>query len=293
MNDATSIQLFHNDQFGDIRALSIDGEPWFVAKDVCDALGIRTDTIRAILDEDEVSTFSQMGSNPNTIGVAPDQRIVENSDMGPSQGGGRSPLIISEPGLYKLVMRSRKPEAKAFQRWVTHDVLPAIRRHGAYATPDTLDRMIVDPEFGIRLLTALRDERERSSRLERENATKAERIATLCEDNARLRPLAEYADTTLDAVGCITITDAARQLKQQDPSIGQRRLFGLLRADGLLCQHSNQATAAAIERGYLRNVQKTYIGSDGNQHLREPYAVVTPKGLRWMVQRYCRQTALT
>ncbi len=272
MNDATSIQLFHNDQFGDVRALSIDGEPWFVAKDVCDALGIRTDTVRVILDNDEVDE-----TNPNTIGVA----------------GGRNPLIVSEPGLYKLILKSRKPEAKAFQRWVTHDVLPAIRRHGAYATPDTLDRMIVDPEFGIRLLTALKEEQARSARLERENVTKTERIATLCEDNARLRPLAEYADTTLDAVGCITITDAARQLKQQDPSIGQRRLFGLLRADGLLCQHSNQATAVAIERGYLRNVQKTYIGSDGNQHLREPYAVVTPKGLKWMVRRYCRQTSLT
>ena len=272
MNDATSIQLFHNDQFGDVRALSIDGEPWFVAKDVCDALGVATNHLREEgrgLDEDEVLSL------PNW------------------EGRGSAPLIISEPGLYKLVMRSRKPEAKAFQRWVTHDVLPAIRRHGAYATPDTLDRMIVDPEFGIRLLTELRDERERSSRLECENATKAERIATLCEDNARLRPLAEYADTTLDAVGCITITDAARQLKQQDPSIGRRRLFGLLRADGLLCQHSNQATAAAIERGYLRNVQKTYLGSDGVKHLREPYAVVTPKGLRWMVQRYCRQIALT
>lgn len=275
-----SIQLFHNDQFGDIRALSIDGEPWFVATDVAKALGYRmaSDMTRVLFD-DEKGT-----------------QIVR------TPGGEQELSAITEPGFYHAVMQRRsscvkdetaRANVEAFQRWVTHEVLPAIRRHGAYATPDTLDRMILDPEFGIRLLTALRDERERNSRLERENATKAERIATLCEDNARLRPLAEYADTTLDAVGCITITDAARQLKQQDPSIGQRRLFGLLRADGLLCQHSNQATAAAIERGYLRNVQKTYLGSDGNQHLREPYAVVTPKGLRWMVQRYCRQTALT
>lgn len=271
MNDATIIQLFHNDQFGDIRALSIDGEPWFVASDVAKTLGYRdAEKMTRRLDKDEKGTRS--------VGTP---------------GGEQRMSVISEAGLYSAVLGSKVPGARDFKRWVTHEVLPAIRRHGAYATPDTLDRMIVDPEFGIRLLTALRDERERSSRLERENATKAERIATLCEDNARLRPLAEYADTTLDAVGCITITDAARQLKQQDPSIGQRRLFGLLRADGLLCQHSNQATAAAIERGYLRNVQKTYLGSDGNQHLREPYAVVTPKGLRWMVQRYCRQTALT
>ena len=105
-------------------------------------------------------------------------------------------------------------------------------------------------------------------------------------------PMADYAETTLDAVGCITVTEAARQLKQQDASIGQRRLFGLLRADGLVCQHSNQATAAAIERGYLRNVQRTYLDSEGVRRLRDPYAVVTPKGLAWMVRRYCRQTAL-
>lgn len=280
MNDATSIQLFHNDQFGDVRALSIDGEPWFVATDVAKALGYRmaSDMTRVLFD-DEKGT-----------------QIVR------TPGGEQELSAITEPGFYHAVMQRRsscvkdetaRANVEAFQRWVTHEVLPAIRRHGAYATPDTLDRMIVDPEFGIRLLTALKEEQARSARLERENVTKTERIAILCEDNARLRPLAEYADTTLDAVGCITITDAARQLKQQDPSIGQRRLFGLLRADGLLCQHSNQATAAAIERGYLRNVQKTYLGSDGNQHLREPYAVVTPKGLKWMVRRYCRQTSLT
>lgn len=82
------IQAFESGQFVTIRALSVDGEPWFVAKDVCDALGIRTDTVRVILDDDEVDE-----TNPNTIGVA----------------GGRNPLIVSEPGLYKLILKSRKP----------------------------------------------------------------------------------------------------------------------------------------------------------------------------------------
>ena len=267
------IQLFHSDQFGDVRALSVDGEPWFVAKDACDALGIRTDTIRTILDEDEVSTFSQLKSNPNTIGVGPEQ-------------GGRSPLIVSEPGLYKLIMRSRKPEAKAFQRWVTHEVLPALRRDGAYVASDGTED---DATLMARALIAANRTIEANRRaLEQQR----ERIAVLVEDTERMRPMADYAETTLDAVGCITITDAARQLKQQDATIGQRRLFGLLRADGLLCLHSNQATSKAIERDYLRNVQKSYLDSEGVRHLREPYAVVTPKGLAWMVKRYCRQTTL-
>ena len=108
MND---IQVFSNEKFGQVRTVMQDGEPWFVAKDVCDALEIRSDTVRAILDPDEV-----METNPNTIGVA----------------GGRNPLIISEPGLYSLALKSRKKEAKDFKRWITHEVIPAIRKTGGY-----------------------------------------------------------------------------------------------------------------------------------------------------------------
>ena len=109
----SSLQVFNNEDYGTIRALKVDGEPWFVAKDICDTLGIRTNTVRTILDEDEVTE-----ANVDTI------------DIGP-EFGGRAPLIVSEPGMYALILRSRKPEAKAFRRWVTHEVLPSIRSHGA------------------------------------------------------------------------------------------------------------------------------------------------------------------
>ena len=255
------IQAFENGQFGTIRALGVDGEPWFVAKDVCDALDLSNPSVAvSTLDDDERAKFN-LGRQGETN-------------------------IVSEPGLYKLIMRSRKPEAKAFQRWVTHDVLPALRRDGAYVASDGTED---DATLMARALLAAKRQMDAKDRqLEQQR----ERIAVLAESNERMRPMADYAETTLDAVGCITVTEAARQLKQQDASIGQRRLFGLLRADGLVCQHSNQATAAAIERGYLRNVQRTYLDSEGVRHLREPYAVVTPKGLAWMVRRYCRQAAL-
>lgn len=257
------IQLFHNDQFGTIRALSVDGEPWFVSKDILDRLELDRTAMRK-LDEDE-----------------------KGVDTIHTPGGDQQVSIVSEPGLYKLIMRSRKPEAKAFQRWVTHEVLPALRRDGAYVASDGTED---DATLMARALIAANRTIEANRRaLEQQR----ERIAVLVEDTERMRPMADYAETTLDAVGCITITDAARQLKQQDATIGQRRLFGLLRADGLICLHSNQATSKAIERDYLRNVQKSYLDSEGVRHLREPYAVVTPKGLAWMVKRYCRQTALT
>ena len=95
-----------------------NGDPWFLAKDVCNVLGVRTNNIRAIVDEDEVRPI------PNDYSVVIGGISTEN--------GGKAPLIVSEPGLYKLIMRSRKPVAKPFQRWVTHDVLPAIRRTGGY-----------------------------------------------------------------------------------------------------------------------------------------------------------------
>lgn len=258
------IVTFHNDMFGDMRATKIDGEPWFVAKDVCGALGIRTDTVRKILDDDEVSEI-----DPNSIGVR-----------------GNSPLIVSEAGLYALILKSRKSEAKPFRRWVTHKVLPALRRDGAYVASDGTED---DATLMARaLIAAQRTIEARDARI----LEQRERIHELADERDRLRPMADYAETTLDAVGCITVTDAARQLKQQDPSVGQRRLFGLLRADGLLCKNTNQATAAAIERGYLRNVQRFYVDSAGERHMREPYAMVTPKGLAWMVNRYCRQATL-
>ena len=110
-NEITTLQ-FNSDQFGQLRALQDEsGEPWFVAVDICKALDIRTDTVRKIVDAEDISE-----SNPNSVGVA----------------GGRNPIIVNESGFYTLVLKSRKPEAKAFQRWVTHEVLPSIRKKGGY-----------------------------------------------------------------------------------------------------------------------------------------------------------------
>ena len=112
-----SIQVFNNEDYGTIRALKVNGDPWFVAKDICDALGIATNHLREEgrgLDDDEVATI------PNW------------------EGKGAAPLIVSEAGMYSLMMRSRKPEAKAFKRWVTSEVLPSIRKTGRYELPQQI-----------------------------------------------------------------------------------------------------------------------------------------------------------
>lgn len=145
----TEIQTF-NFNNATMRTLTDEnGEPWFVAKDACNILGIDTNHLRETLDDDEITNLR----NPE----------VWNQP-------GRAPLIISEPGLYKLIMRSRKPEAKEFKRWVTHEVLPSIRKHGIYATETTIDQILTNPDFGIRLLTDLKE--ERAKRIEAENHVK-------------------------------------------------------------------------------------------------------------------------
>ena len=108
----SELQTFQSQRFGQLRVTERDGDLWFVAKDVCEALGIATNHIRESLDEDEVSN-------------------LRNREIGPGLGG-KAPLVVNEAGFYSLVLRSRRPEAREFRRWVTHDVIPSIRRTGGY-----------------------------------------------------------------------------------------------------------------------------------------------------------------
>lgn len=240
---SSSIQVFNNEDFGQIRALEIDGQPWFVAKDVCDALGLTNVTVALQrLDDDERSKFN-LGR----------------------QGESN---VVSEAGLYNLIMASKKSEAKRFKRWVTHDVLPAIRRHGIYATPDMAEAALADPDVLIAALTALKDERKRST--------------ALMEDNARMLPKAVAYDAIIDTDGTMTVTEAARYLTQMGTKMSVRRLYDLLRADGLVCKRGNAPTKSAIQRGLAVQIMTTRADGKAN----DPYARLTQKGLDWCVTHY-------
>lgn len=134
----TDITTFTNDTFGEVRTITREGEPWFVAADVCRALEIKN-------NRDAVERLDD------------DEKGVVSTD---TLGGTQTVTIINEPGLYSLVLGSRKPEARAFKRWITHEVVPAIRRHGAYLTAETAEKIMSDPDNWIKLLTALKEERE-------------------------------------------------------------------------------------------------------------------------------------
>ena len=257
------IQSFTNDQFGTVRAIRDEnGEPWFVAKDVCDALGIRTDTVRAILDADEVRE-----TNPNSIGVA----------------GGRKPLVVSEPGFYRLVLKSRKPESKAFQRWVTHEVLPALRRDGAVVLSDGTED---EDTLIARALLAVKRKLDESDR--QLGAAEAEN-RRLTAVNAGLRAKASlYDDWVDDTDGLISVTRAGKLLKSVDPTMGAKRLRGLLRRDGYIEQRTLSATVKAIEPGYMRERMVKIPTADGGTRAKS-YGCLTAKGVGMCASRYCRK----
>lgn len=231
------------------------GEPWFVAKDVCDILelGNTTNALRA-LDEDEKTNFT----NCNV-----------------AQNGGRAPLIISEPGLYKLVMRSRKPEAKEFQRWVTHDVLPQIRRTGGYIPTSESDS---DEDIMARAVLVARKTIER----------KNQQIASQQSRIVELEPKARFADAVAASDGTCLVGELAKMLRQNGMDIGQNRLFRLLQADGYLGKsgsNRNVPTQRAMDLGLFRIKETTVTHADGHTTVsRTPK--VTGKGQRYFIDRY-------
>ena len=244
----TSIQTYTNDRFGSVRALAVDGEPWFVAKDVCNALGLgnTTEALRP-LDEDEKGNIS-------------------NSEL--AQNGGRSPLIVSEAGFYKLVMRSRKPEAKAFQRWVTHEVLPAVRRDGAYVYSNGTED---DATLMARALLAAQRTIERNQR-----------------ELEELRPKALFADAVAASDGTCLIGELAKMMRQNGVNIGQNRLFEWMRENGYLGKsgsNRNVPTQRAMEMGLFRIKETAVTHSDGHVTINRT-AKVMPKGQIYFMNKF-------
>lgn len=140
------IKVFENPIFGQIRMVMVDDEPWFVAKDISDKLGYaQTSNMMKRIDDEDFKSSVLDGMNMKS-------------------------LLINESGLYSAIIGSKLPSAKQFKHWVTSEVLPSIRKHGAYATKDTIDKIISNPDYGIMLLQNLKEEREKREEAERRNA---------------------------------------------------------------------------------------------------------------------------
>ena len=238
----SEIQTYTSDQFGSVRALAIDGEPWFVAKDVCNALDLSNPSVAvSALDDDERAKFN-LGRQGDTN-------------------------IVSEAGFYKLVMRSRKPEAKAFQRWVTHEVLPAVRRDGAYVYSNGTED---DATLMARALLAAQRTIERNRR-----------------EIEELRPKALFADAVAASDGTCLVGELAKMMRQNGVNIGQNRLFEWMRENGYLGKsgsNRNVPTQRSMEMGLFRIKETAVTHSDGHVTInRTPK--ITGKGQTYFLAR--------
>ena len=258
----TDLQIFNSPEFGAIRTIEKDGEPWFVGKDVAAALGYERPT-KAILDhvddedKDEVPIQDSIGRSQNTP-------------------------IINESGLYSLVLSSKLPTAKKFKRWITSEVIPSIRKHGAYMTPDKLEEVLLKPDTLIQLAQNLKAEQEKRRALEAKVETD--------------KPKVLFADSVEAAKTSILIGELAKLLKQNGINIGQNRLFQWLRNNGYLIKRKgsdyNMPTQRAMEMGLFEIKETTITHSDGHIHVSKT-PKVTGKGQVYFVNLFLNGRAKT
>ena len=253
MGNLPQIFNFENSQ---VRVVNQDGEPWFVAKDVCEVLELGNPS-QALnrLDEDEKDTLILNDGTP----------------------GNPNTSIVNEYGLYSLVLGSRKPEAKSFKRWVTHDVIPSIRKHGAYLTPERIEEALLNPDTIIKLATTLKAERE--ARLALEAKVEQDKPKTL------------FADAVATSQNSILIGDLAKLIKQNGYAIGPKRLFEHLRENGYLMKQGsswNMPTQRSMETG-LFEVKETVINNpDGSIRVTKT-TKVTGKGQIYFINRFLKE----
>lgn len=227
------------------------GEPWFVAKDVCDILEISnpSDALKR-LDDDERSRFN-LGRQGETN-------------------------IVNEAGLYALVLGSRKPEAHEFKRWVTHEVLPQIRRTGGYIPTTDVDDDMTILAKAVMIGQRTMEEQKR-------------RIAAQESHINELEPKARFADAVAASDGTCLIGELAKMLRQNGLDIGQNRLFEILRQDGYLGKNGsnrNVPTQRAMDLGLFRIKETAITHSDGHVTINRT-AKVTGKGQTYFISRYC------
>lgn len=246
------LQIFNFDN-SEVRTISIDGEPWFVGKDVAIALGYGN-TRKAIIDH-----------------VDEDDKM-DGVTIRDSIGREQKPLFINESGLYSLVLSSKLPDAKRFKRWVTSEVLPTLRKTGVYQMQPTYHL----PQTFSEALRELADVCEEKDKLLLENEI--------------MKPKAFFADAVTASKTSILVAELAKLMRQNGLDIGERRLFGKLREDGFLMKRNshdwNKPTQKAVDMG-LMEVEETAVTTITGRVLISRKPMVTGKGQVYFINKYC------
>ncbi|MGK3616313.1 phage antirepressor [Bacillus cereus] len=243
------LQVFNNEEFGQVRTVIQGEEVWFVAKDVAEVLGYNN-TSKAIqmhVDEDEKADLPIWDGRQN-----------------------RNQKVINESGLYSLILSSKLSSAKKFKKWVTSEVLPSIRKHGAYMTDQVLEQAITNPDFAIGLLTKLKEEKEK--------------LAAAQQQIVQQQPLVTFAEACMQSNQTLKVGEVAKLAMKQGVKIGQKRLFDKLRQWGLMFKNSTEPTQKGCERELFEVAQGVKEKPNG-----EPFTwtttYVTPKGQAYIIDR--------
>lgn len=225
------LKIFENPDFGKVRTMEIDGEPYFVGKDVAEILGYKdtSDAMKKHVDSEDKLTrhFADSGQN-------------------------REMYVINESGLYSLILSSKLPKAKEFKRWVTSEVLPSIRKHGLYAT----EELISNPDIAIAAFQALKEEREKNRKL-------TDTVAVQNQQIAELQPKASYYDVVLNCKDLLSITEIAK-----DYGKSAKWLNNYLHENKVQYKQGNiwLLYQNHAEKGYTNTKTQTFNGNDGNVH---------------------------
>ncbi|MDA1553040.1 phage antirepressor [Bacillus cereus group sp. TH243-3LC] len=243
------LQVFNNEEFGQVRTVIQGEDVWFVAKDVAEVLGYNN-TSKAIqmhVDEDEKADLPIWDGRQN-----------------------RNQKVINESGLYSLILSSKLPSAKKFKKWVTSEVLPSIRKHGAYMTDQVLEQAVTNPDFAIGLLTKLKEEKEK--------------LAAAQQQIVQQQPLVTFAKACMQSNESLKVSEVAKLAAKHNIKIGQRQLFAKLREWNLIFKRSTEPTQSAVEKGYFEIAQGVKQKPSG-----EPFTwtttYVTPKGQAYIIDR--------
>ncbi len=248
-----NLEIFENPEFGTLRTVTVAGEMYFIGKDVADILGYQNgsrDINRHVDEEDRRKAMLFDGTQD------------------------KKTIIINESGIYSLILSSKMPKAKEFKRWITHEVIPSIRIHGAYMNDDVLKQAIQSPEFLIELATRLKMEKE--ARLQAEETIEAN------------KPKVLFADAVSTSHTSILIGDLAKLLKQNGYSTGQKRLFDQLREEGFLIKSGNSKnmpTQRAMELKLFEVKESSIQNPDGSVRVTRT-TKVTGKGQQYFINKY-------
>lgn len=254
------LKIFDNKEFGQVRTSIIDDEPYFALNDVCRILEI---------------------ANPRNVKARLNGDGVHSMDGVDSIGRRTDVTMINESNLYKLVFQSRKPEAERFADWVTSEVLPAIRKHGAYMTDGVIERTLTDPDYLIMLATNLKEEKAKRALAEAQN-----------EKN---KPKVLFADTVSASSRSCLMGELAKMISQEairqgriDEKIGQNKLFAWMRNNGYLCksgERKNQPLQQYVEQGLFEMKKGSYVDSKGSNVITTT-TKVTGKGQIYFINKF-------